>query len=156
MEAAARPQLDASLLGWITRQPLKREWVFGTAGQGLPTHGPLAPRRPKLCQVCGAEGVQNRYCRSCAVEVSRENMAQVALIGHAKTKPSKVRASISKTLNDQSAAGVPKHPTFQEGRREGYRQVDSPPGPNSPDWRPGRTRKPEYIVHRRCWVMYRF
>jgi hypothetical protein len=40
------------------------------------------PRRKKLCTVCGAEGVQNRYCRSCAVEVSRETMVRVALIGH--------------------------------------------------------------------------
>jgi len=64
----------------------------------------LAPHRPKLCQVCGAEGVQNRYCRSCAVEVSRENMAQVALIGHSKPKTSKVKARISKTLSDHAVA----------------------------------------------------
>jgi len=44
------------------------------------------PRRPKVCEVCGAEGVKSRYCRSCAVEVSRENMAQVALIGHARPR----------------------------------------------------------------------
>jgi CRISPR/Cas system-associated endonuclease Cas1 len=25
---AARPQVDAYLLDWITRQPLKREWFF--------------------------------------------------------------------------------------------------------------------------------
>src|SRR5215469_8481028 len=42
------------------------------------------PRLAKICEVCGAEGVKNRYCRSCAVEVSRANMAQVALIGHSK------------------------------------------------------------------------
>jgi hypothetical protein len=135
---AARPQVDAYLLDWITRQPLKREWFFeqrngncrlmgsflmrlsetaatwgravasvaerGGAGpvEFVPKHESKkenvptrltqrrrsegrgnqfaaktipAPRRPKLCQVCGAEGVQNRYCRSCAVEVSRENMA---------------------------------------------------------------------------------
>jgi hypothetical protein len=58
------------------------------------------PPRKRICEVCGAEGVQNRYCRSCAVEVSRENMAQVALIGHTRAKTSRVRARISKTLSD--------------------------------------------------------
>jgi CRISPR-associated endonuclease Cas1 len=62
------------------------------------------PRRQKICEVCGAEGVQNRYCRSCAVEVSRDNMAQVALIGHSKPKTSNVRARISKTLSDHAVA----------------------------------------------------
>jgi hypothetical protein len=61
-----------------------------------------APRREKVCEVCGAEGVKNRYCRSCAVEVSKETMAQVALIGHAKPKTPRLRASISKTLSDHA------------------------------------------------------
>jgi CRISPR-associated endonuclease Cas1 len=61
-------------------------------------------RRKRICEVCGAEGVQNRYCRSCAVEVSRDNMAQVALIGHSKPKTSKVKAHISKTLSDHAVA----------------------------------------------------
>jgi hypothetical protein len=62
------------------------------------------PRRQRICEVCGAEGVQNRYCRSCAVEISRENMAQVALIGHAQRKTSSVKARISKTLSDHAVA----------------------------------------------------
>jgi CRISPR-associated endonuclease Cas1 len=62
------------------------------------------PRRPKICEVCGAEGVQNSYCRSCAVEVSRENMARVALIGHAKPKTLNERARISKRLSDHAVA----------------------------------------------------
>ena len=62
------------------------------------------PRRPKICEVCGAEGIQNRYCGSCAVEVARENMARVALIGHSKPKTSRVKARISKTLSDHAVA----------------------------------------------------
>jgi CRISPR-associated endonuclease Cas1 len=62
------------------------------------------PRRGKICEVCGAEGVQNRYCRSCAVEVSREHMANVALIGHAKPRNQRVKARISKSLSDHAVA----------------------------------------------------
>jgi CRISPR-associated endonuclease Cas1 len=62
------------------------------------------PRRMKICEACGAEGVQNRYCSSCAVELSREHMAQVALIGHAKPKTPRVKARISKTLSDHAVA----------------------------------------------------
>jgi hypothetical protein len=163
----ARPQVDAYLLDWITRQPLKREWFFeqrdgncrlmgpfavrlsetvtmlrravapiaewvaqalwnshhksGKPVQSIPT--PLtqrrrsegrgkvfevrtstAPRQAKICQVCGAEGVKNRYCRSCAVEASRETMAQVALLGHAKPKSKKTKAHISKALSDHAVA----------------------------------------------------
>ena len=57
-----------------------------------------------MCELCGAEGIRKRYCRSCAVEVSRENMAGVALIGHSKLKTSKVKARISKTLSDHAVA----------------------------------------------------
>jgi CRISPR/Cas system-associated endonuclease Cas1 len=171
---AARPQVDAYLLDWLTMQPLKREWfvehrngncrlmgsfamrlsetaaTWGRAvapvaewvAQALWNSSPKhasekesvptrltqrrrsegrgnhfaakaipAPRRPKLCQVCGAEGVQSRYCRSCAVEVSRENMAQVALIGHSKPKSPKVRARISETLSDHAVANSWWSPT---------------------------------------------
>jgi hypothetical protein len=62
------------------------------------------PHRPKICEVCGAEGIQNRYCGSCAVEVARENMAQVALIDHSKPKTSRVKARISKTLSNHAVA----------------------------------------------------
>src|SRR5215472_15845029 len=57
------------------------------------------PRRGKICEMCGAEGVKGRYCRSCAVEASRETMAQVALLGHMKPKSKKARARISKTIS---------------------------------------------------------
>lgn len=64
------------------------------------------PRWAKICEVCGAEGVKNRYCQSCAVEVSRENMAQVALIGHARPKSQRVRARISKSISDHAVANT--------------------------------------------------
>ena len=65
-----------------------------------------APRQPKICEVCGAEGVKNRYCRSCAVEASREKMAQVALLGHTKAKSKKTKAHISKVLSDHAVANT--------------------------------------------------
>jgi CRISPR-associated endonuclease Cas1 len=163
----ARPQVDAYLLDWITRQMLKREWFFEqrdgncrlmgpfavqlsetamiwrravapvaewvaqalwnshhrSSGrvQALPTRlthrrrsegrgnifevrTSVAPRHAKICEVCGAEGVKNRYCRSCAVEASRETMARVALLGHAKPRTKKTKARISKTLSDHAVA----------------------------------------------------
>jgi len=163
----ARPQVDAYLLDWITRQPLKREWFFEQRDGNCRLMGPFAvrlsetaaiwrraiapiaewvaqalwnshhksskpvqsvptpltqrrrsegrgnnfkvrtgstPRQAKICEVCGAEGVKNRYCRSCAVEVSRETMAQVALLGHAKPKSKKTKAHISKTLSEHAVA----------------------------------------------------
>jgi len=165
----ARPQVDAYLLDWITRQPLKREWFFeqrdgncrlmgpfaarlsetvmmwrravapiaewvaqalwnshhrsSTPAQSLPTRlthrrrsegrgndfkvrASAAPRQVKICEVCGAEGVKNRYCRSCAVDASRETMAQVALLGHAKPKSEKTKARISRTLSDHAVANT--------------------------------------------------
>jgi CRISPR-associated endonuclease Cas1 len=65
-----------------------------------------APRQVKICEVCGAEGVQNRYCPSCAVEVSREHMAQVALIGHAQPRTKRVKARISKALSEHAVANT--------------------------------------------------
>lgn len=65
-----------------------------------------APRQPKVCEVCGAEGVKNRYCRSCAVEASRENMVHVALLGHEKARSRKTRAHISRVLSDHAVANT--------------------------------------------------
>ena len=64
------------------------------------------PRQPKICEVCGAEGVKNRYCRSCAVEASRENMARVALLSHARPKSKKTKTHISKVLSDHAVANT--------------------------------------------------
>jgi CRISPR-associated endonuclease Cas1 len=163
---SARPQVDAYLLDWITRQPLKHEWFFEERNGNCRLMGPFAtrlsetaptwgravapvaewvaqafwsssrgsskkdaiptrltqrrrsegrgnsfaaqpsrvPRRKRICEVCGAEGVQNRYCRACAVEIARENMSQVALIGHLKPKAPSAKARISKTLSDHAVA----------------------------------------------------
>jgi CRISPR-associated endonuclease Cas1 len=163
----ARPQVEAYLLDWITRQPLKREWFFEQRDGNCRLMGPFAVRlsetvtmwrravapvaewvaqalwnshhrssRPveslptpltqrrrsegrgnifevrtsvtpghaRICEVCGAEGVKNRYCQSCAVEISRANMAQVALIGHTRPRTKRVKAHISKTLSDHAVA----------------------------------------------------
>jgi len=96
-------------------------WSSAGKGQSVPTrltqrhqsegrgnafaigNNPL-PRRGRICEVCGAEGVKSRYCRSCAVEASREAMAQVALLGHAEPKSKKTKAHISKTLSDHAVA----------------------------------------------------
>ena len=67
--------------------------------------GPV-PRQSKICEVCGAEGVKNRYCRSCAVDASRETMARVALLGHAKPKSRKTKARVSKVLSDHAVANT--------------------------------------------------
>jgi len=64
------------------------------------------PRRGNICEICGAEGVKNRYCKSCAVEVSRENMAHVALVGHARPKTQRVRDRISKKIGDHAMANT--------------------------------------------------
>jgi hypothetical protein len=65
-----------------------------------------APRQVKICEVCGSEGVKNRYCRSCAVDASRETMAQVALLGHAKPRSKKTNARIAKVLSDHAVANT--------------------------------------------------
>ena len=64
------------------------------------------PRPTKICEVYGAEGVKSRYCKACAVEASRENMAQVALIGHLRPKSKRVKDRISKRISDQAVANT--------------------------------------------------
>jgi len=61
-------------------------------------------RQQKICRVCGTESVRSRCCKSCAVEVARENMTQVALIGHSRPKSSRVKARISKAISDHAVA----------------------------------------------------
>ena len=65
-----------------------------------------APRPDKVCEVCGAERVKSRYCKSCAVEISRENMAQVALMGHARAKTQRTKVRISKAISDHAVANT--------------------------------------------------
>jgi hypothetical protein len=62
------------------------------------------PKRIRVGELCGAQGIGKRYCRSCAVEISRENMSRAALIGHSKPKTSKVKARISKALSNHAVA----------------------------------------------------
>jgi CRISPR-associated endonuclease Cas1 len=64
------------------------------------------PLAPKICEICGAEGVKNRYCKSCAVEVSRKNMAQVALIGHSRPKTRREKERVSKRISDHAVANT--------------------------------------------------
>ena len=161
-----RPLVDAYVLDWITRQPLRREWFFEQRdgncrlmaelaerlSETVPTWGravaPIAefvaqafsswigraakpknlvptrltqrrrtegrgktlalaktaPRLAKVCEVCGAEGVRNRYCPTCAVEISRENMAQVALIGSAEPRTQRAKAHASRALSEHAVA----------------------------------------------------
>ena len=62
--------------------------------------------RPKICELCGAEGIKNRYCRSCGVEVSRENMTRAALISHARPTTARVKRKISKRLSEHAVANT--------------------------------------------------
>ena len=64
------------------------------------------PSPTKICEVCGAEGVKSRYCKACAVEASRENMAQVALIAHSRPKSKRVKDRISKRISDHALANT--------------------------------------------------
>jgi CRISPR-associated endonuclease Cas1 len=64
------------------------------------------PRWSKICNICGADGVKNRYCKSCAVEVSRENMAQVALIRHSRPKTQGAKNRISKRISEHAVANT--------------------------------------------------
>ena len=63
-------------------------------------------RVEKVCEVCGADGVKNRYCKSCAVELSRENMAQVVLIRHVRPETQRIKARISKMISDHAGANT--------------------------------------------------
>jgi CRISPR-associated endonuclease Cas1 len=64
------------------------------------------PRPTKVCEVCGAEGVKSRYCKACAVEASRDHMAQVALIGHSRRKTQRAKDRISKRISDHAVANT--------------------------------------------------
>jgi CRISPR-associated endonuclease Cas1 len=73
-------------------------------GNELRPNRSAVPKRIRVCELCGTEGIRKRYCRSCAVEISRENMSRAALICHSKPKTSKVKARISKALSDHAVA----------------------------------------------------
>lgn len=129
--ASLTAQLSRTALTWARAVAPVAEWVAQalwsrrskTNEQQLPT--PLTQRRrtegrghtfrtpvlrpvqrPRICELCGAEGIKNRYCRSCGVEVSRQNMSQAAVIGHLKPKTAKVRRQISRKLSDHAVANT--------------------------------------------------
>jgi len=64
------------------------------------------PRPTKVCEVCGAEGVRSRYCKACAIEAARKNMAQVALMGHSRPKSKRGKDRISKRISDHAVANT--------------------------------------------------
>ena len=104
------------------------EWVaqailtsYDREGQAAPT--PLTQRRrsegrgkefapptiqalkgARVCEICGVEGIKNRYCKACALEISKQTMARAALIGHAQPKSRGVKARISTKLSDHAVA----------------------------------------------------
>ena len=77
----------------------------GRGKEFTPDAGPVV-RRTKLCELCGAEGITNRYWRSCGVEVSRENMTRAALIGRERPKTAQKRKQISRKLSDHAVANT--------------------------------------------------
>jgi hypothetical protein len=87
---------------WEAELPIRVFSTIAAACAGRTVAGVKATSTPNLNN--RAEGMKNRYCRSCAVEVSRENMTQVALSGHSKLKTSRVKARISKALSDHAVA----------------------------------------------------
>ena len=112
--AAPAAEWIAQALWNSSGNPPKREQVLPTRlTQRLKSEGrgnkfelrikPLSPPT-KICEVCGAQGVKSRFCKACAVEASRENMAQVALIGHLRTNSKRVEDRISKRISDHAVA----------------------------------------------------
>ncbi len=159
-----RPQVDAYLLDWITRQPLHREWFFeerdgncrlmalfaSQLSETTPTWGravapiaewvarafwstihktdaPLAtrltqtnkreakgktillstpaPRPDNICLGCGKTvAAGSTRCATCAVEVSREKMLELARRGRIASKSPKARARVAATQRRHAAA----------------------------------------------------
>ena len=168
-----RPLVDAYLLDWITRQPLRREWFFEqrdgncrlsgsfavrlsetarTWGRAVApiaewvarhfwstirrpdtpfitrlTHankrqakttalpfGPPAPKLPNVCLGCGKPvGKASTRCASCAVEVSRGKMQEVAQRGRIASKSSESRARVAATQRRQQTARWSWQPSSQ-------------------------------------------
>jgi CRISPR-associated endonuclease Cas1 len=168
-----RPQVDAYLLDWITRQPLRREWLFEqrdgncrlsgsfalrlsetaqTWGRAVAPvaewvarefwstilrpdtpfttrltqankrqakattlpFGPPAPQPQNVCLGCGKPvGKASARCASCAVEVSREKMQEVARRGRVASKSSASRARVAATQCRHQTARWNWHPSSQ-------------------------------------------
>ena len=129
--ASLTTQLSETSLVWARAVAPIAEWISQTLWNGhgkrgeelLPTRltqrrrvegrgnafTPVAVKhisRPRICEVCGAEGVKNRYCRSCGVEIARENMARAALIGHAMPKTARAKRETSRKLSGHAVANT--------------------------------------------------
>ena len=75
-------------------------------GNSFKQRGDVTPHHPKICAVCGAEGINSRYCRKCAVEAARKTMADIASFTHMKPKSKKEKARLSRVLSDHAVANT--------------------------------------------------
>jgi CRISPR-associated endonuclease Cas1 len=75
-------------------------------GNALKQRRDGSPRQPKICTVCGAEGVKGRYCRGCAVEAARKTMADAASFSHLKPKSKREKARLSRVLSNHAVANT--------------------------------------------------
>lgn len=75
-------------------------------GNTFKQRGDVTTRYPKICAVCGAEGVNGRYCRTCAVEAARKTMADAASLRHMKPKSKKEKARLSRVLSAHAVANT--------------------------------------------------
>jgi len=162
-----RPKVDAFVLDWIMREPLRREWfceerdgncrlmgsfavrlsetavTWGSAvaplaewisrtlwstirqrskqlypptrltqssrreakGATIKTPERLPARPPSVCRICGAAiSSAKKYCRACAVTVSRTNLIEAAKAGRVATISPKAQRRRSAALRRQAAA----------------------------------------------------
>jgi hypothetical protein len=168
-----RPQVDAYVLDWITRYPLKREWFFEqpngnarlmgsfaiklsetastwqravapfaewvaralwstirkpdtpfvtrlTQGNKREAKGatipppPAGPQQQNVCLGCGKPvSKASNHCATCAVEVSREKMLDVARRGRIASKSPESRARVAATQRRQQTARWNWQPSSQ-------------------------------------------
>ena len=101
---------------WSSVDPARKEPTLPTRltqrrrsegrGNTFTQRGNVGPRHPKICAVCGVEGVRDRYCRACAVEAARRTMADVASLGHMKPKSKKEMGHLSRVLSNHAVANT--------------------------------------------------
>jgi CRISPR-associated endonuclease Cas1 len=168
-----RPQVDAYLLDWITRQPLRREWLFEQGDgncrlsgpfavrlsetartwgravapiaewvarafwstirrpdtpfttrltqankrevRGIASPSPTPPPKPEnVCLGCGTPVAKtSARCATCAVEVSKGKMLEVARQGRIASKSLESRARVAATQRRQQTARWGWQPSSQ-------------------------------------------